>query len=119
MVETLENGEQQELITVFSMVPSSWVSSDLRNMLYPQPNFTVGGKQPSDWGEKTFKRHQCPLTSWIEYDIQKIFNPEKPGNNVRLFLWHTKDGFPFAQATYFPFLKSSQLEERRLTILYL
>ncbi|KAK4005655.1 hypothetical protein OUZ56_010697 [Daphnia magna] len=77
IVTTLECGEDRIQRQVHSIIPTGWISSNMEYLLYPQPRFTVGGKSPIDWGEKTFRRFQIPFESWMEYDIHAILNQTK------------------------------------------
>ncbi|EFX63913.1 hypothetical protein DAPPUDRAFT_334825 [Daphnia pulex] len=77
IVTTVECGEDRIKRQVHSIIPTGWISSNMEYLLYPQPRFTVGGKSPIDWGEKTFRRFQILFESWMEYDIHPILNQTK------------------------------------------
>lgn len=68
--QTTENGE----INVYSAIPKQWISSNFKSLLYP-PNEAVGF-DPSTWNEKLFSRNIWPMSSWMEYDVDKIFNED-------------------------------------------
>ncbi|KAK4003599.1 hypothetical protein OUZ56_005356 [Daphnia magna] len=68
--QTTENGE----INVYSAIPKQWISSNFKSLLYPT-NEAVGF-DPSTWNEKIFSRNIWPMSSWIEYDVDKIFNED-------------------------------------------
>jgi hypothetical protein len=71
-----ENGE----VNVYSTVPKHWVSSDSRYLLYP-PTAEFPNHPPSTWNEKMFSTNIFPKSTWMEYDICKIFNEK----NCRMF----------------------------------
>ena len=64
----------------------NWMDFEQHGILYPPPRFTIGGKSPIDWGEKTFKRFQIPFESWMEYDIHAILNQTKAGKLINVFV---------------------------------
>ena len=69
IVVTLECGEDHKERQVHSMIPTGWLSTNMEHLLYPQPKFTVGGKVPAEWGDKTFRRFQTPFDSWMDDDV--------------------------------------------------
>ncbi|KAK4030785.1 hypothetical protein OUZ56_024124 [Daphnia magna] len=76
--QTTENGE----INVYSAIPKQWISSNFKSLLYP-PNEAVGF-DPSTWNEKLFNRNIWPMSSWMEYDVDKIFNEDNcPAKKAR------------------------------------
>ena len=86
IVTTVECGEDRIQRQVHSVILTGWISSNMKYLLYPPPRFTVGGKSPIDWGEKTFKRFQILFESWMEYDIHAILNQTKAGKLINVFV---------------------------------
>ena len=67
--QTTEDGE----VAVYSVLPKTCLSSDLKCLLYPPPeNSQI--KTPAVWNEKQFSKHIWPKTSWMEYDVAHVFN---------------------------------------------
>lgn len=58
--------------TIVYRVPETWLDENLRYFLYPQPDFTVGGVCPWDWGEISYKKRRYPEDNWVERDVCDI-----------------------------------------------
>ena len=68
------SGEHGNL-KIYSAVPKQWVSSDLKNLLYPiiseEPM-----SQPKYWNERIFTDNIWPQENWMEYDVDCVFNKD-------------------------------------------
>jgi hypothetical protein len=67
--QTTEDGE----VAVYSVLPKTCLSSDLKCLLYP-PSKEFQVKTPAVWNEKMFSKNIWPKTSWMEYDVAHVFN---------------------------------------------
>ena len=72
VVSTLQTTEYGD-IQVFSVIPKPWLSPDFKCLLYP-PKSNLPIDNPALWSEKHFSRNIWPKTSWMEYDVDVVFN---------------------------------------------
>lgn len=73
LIETIECGEDRVNRVVHSMVPTTWLSIDLTNVLYPPPS-KKSSENPVNWSKSVYRRKVYPECTWMEYNVQRIIN---------------------------------------------
>lgn len=89
VVHTVESSRD-----VYSAMPTTWVSLDLKTLYHPPDQYTVNKKAPFEWGLATFQRHATPdlnnidmTKRWVVYKIASILNfDDVPGMFLTSFL---------------------------------
>ena len=87
IVETIERGEDMIERLVTSMVPTHWLSHDLKYLLYPRPS-KKKSDNPVNWNKSVYKRKVFPESQWMEYNVERVVNLDDKRKSFQLLSLH-------------------------------
>lgn len=58
------------------VVPTFWLESRGRFVLYPHPEFNLHGMYPNEWTEAMYNRRRYPTTKFVEYQVDDFITEE-------------------------------------------